>query len=706
MAANRFLSAEKAQVSDDRRLEPHPPLHISLFGGVSLGFRGRRVELNNRKAMGLVGYLALAPNLRETRERIVGLLWSETEEAKARATLRQVLRELRFVFDQCGFRGFSTERAEIGLEGSMISTDVAAVLESVAAGRPDDLLLDRERISETLLVGYEDADPSFRVWLLVARESLHRRLTRGLEDQLGDETRRGAETRRLAQALIQLDPTHEGGYQTLMRCHADAGDIAGALGAYKKLWDLLDHEYDMEPSEKSQKLVAAIKAGTYVASDGAAPVAAVPPTPLLAPGATGSLDATPVHAQAAAKLTLVVGGFDSEGVDPAKRHISLGFRYELISYLVRFREWTLIDASPVPGAARPAVDVPHYLITANLFQSHETVNVILTLQAGETGVVIWSERYSLALAEFQLTQQRILHGLATALNVHVSAERLMRISSAPDVSLDTYDRWLRAQGLLLLFQPFEHERIVKILDSVIEEAPRFAPAYCVRVQLENTWHIVFPGIYRTVARHQRALALAQTAVTLDPLDSRAHLCFAWVHAFLGQFESALAGFRQARTLNEYDPWTTTSAGLGLAYAGELDEARAFADHALELSPFATPLHWCYQGTIRLLCSDYAASVDCAERSGDAINYFLGWRAAAFAYVGQTERAQAEGRRFLAVIRRVWAGAAPPGDEEIVGWLLHCFPFRRPEGRDRLRQGLEAAGLPAPRAVDVPTHNAQ
>jgi DNA-binding SARP family transcriptional activator/TolB-like protein len=667
-------------------------LTVSLFGGVSLNYKGRRVDVTNHKGLALIGYLALTPGLRETRERIVGFFWSETEETKARATLRQTLKELRTVFEQCGYGGFFTDRAEIGFEESSITLDVWLVLERLAAGRPHDLLLDRSRITETLLLGYEDADPSFRVWLLVSRENLRRKLIRGLEDQIAANTSGGEGLRRLAEALIQLDPTHEGAYQTLMRCHADSGDLSGALSAYKQLWDLLDSEYDMEPSEKSQELVSAIKLASYTSGRGTeeTPVAERPLPPAV------SSDPGPVaRIEPAAKLVLVIAAFDHGGLHADKQYIALGFRYELIWRLVRFREWALVDASPETSGVSPPL--PHYRLNANLFQEHDAVHVILTLHSGQTGTVIWSDRYSLALTDFFATQQHILHGLATSLNVHVSAERLARTSSAPDVSLDVYDRWLRAQSLISLYQPINHERAAQILESIITEADHFAPAYSSLVQLENTWHIVYPGVYRTVARHHRALSLAQTAVRLDALDSRAHLCLAWAQAMNQRFEMAVAGFRHARSLNEYDPWTTTSAALGLAYAGELDEARDFADRALYLAPIASPLHWCYQSTVRLLCGDYDASVRAAERAGDAINYFGGWRAAALAHAGRPLEAAAEGERFLAVIRRVWAGATEPSDETITRWLLHCFPFRDPNGQDVLRAGLEAAGLPAPRA---------
>ena len=45
-----------------------------------------------------------------------------------------------------------------------------------------------------------------------------------------------------------------------MQVHAEQGDVAGALRLYEALWNLLDRDYDMEPSRSRLKnCVAKIK---------------------------------------------------------------------------------------------------------------------------------------------------------------------------------------------------------------------------------------------------------------------------------------------------------------------------------------------------------------------------------------------------------------------------------------------------------------
>ena len=106
--------------------------------------------------------------------------------------------------------------------------------------RAHPLLLNRTRATESLLAGFEDLDPSFRVWLLAKRQTLHERLMRALEGGLADERTEARVRIELVEAIINLDPTHEDACRHLMRARAEGGDVAGALRVYKTLWDLLD----------------------------------------------------------------------------------------------------------------------------------------------------------------------------------------------------------------------------------------------------------------------------------------------------------------------------------------------------------------------------------------------------------------------------------------------------------------------------------
>ena len=80
-------------------------LLAQLIGTPAIQYDGRSVQLANRKSHALLAYLLLTDKGREKRERLVGLLWSETDDTHARASLRQALYETRAALSATGMRG-------------------------------------------------------------------------------------------------------------------------------------------------------------------------------------------------------------------------------------------------------------------------------------------------------------------------------------------------------------------------------------------------------------------------------------------------------------------------------------------------------------------------------------------------------------------------------------------------------------------------
>lgn len=671
--------AKLPQTTEDRL----PPLSISLFGGVTLRVNNKLIDLNNRKAKALIAYLVLTPDLKETRERLIGMLWSETEDFKARASLRQLLHVTRDALETAGYSGFASDRFLVRLDPEGFVTDVISALESVDGGEPQELLLNQTRVTDTLLAGFDDVDPLFESWLRVQRENLRQRFIRNLETKLGNPAQTQRQVKRIAQALLQMDPTHEAACRHLMRICADTGDIAGALSAYKQLWDLLEQDYDMEPSAATQELVAAIKSGEYKPQ----PEAANPQQRRMSQSteAAGS-----IRTARATKLGLMVGHFEA---DSEHANLATALRHDLISKLVRFREWVLLDAQLASAATQNVVHV-RYVVTAKLLTAMGQMALVSSLHDHESGLIVWSDRHDLQRERAAEAHQAIVNRIAASFNIHLSVDRLTRLSNVPDISLETYDRWLRAQALMQSYEPENRERAAAMLHSINDDEPNFAPAYSGLAQLDNSHHIVFAGIYRTVERQLRATTLARRAISLDPLDSRGQLCLAWAHAMSDRHELSETYFRMAYELNIDDPWTTTSAALGLAFCGKYKDAGVLADQARDRVPCPSPIHWSYQAQIRFLCGDYEGCIRAGEHVEGVIRYIPAWRAAALSHLQRHDEARAELQHFFELIRASWYGTAAPTDQAIGRWFLRCFPIREGATEERLQSGLRSAGVTA------------
>jgi TolB-like protein len=188
------------------------------------------------------------------------------------------------------------------------------------------------------------------------------------------------------------------------------------------------------------------------------------------------------------------------GIDSDHAHLVQGFSLHLAACLVRFREWTVIDRPPAAVTLPPPDSAPQYGIETTAYQAGAIINMVMVLREEATGIYIWSESLRLSLDNWFEMQQRIIRRIATALNVQLSAERLMRLAGEPDVSLDLHDRWLRGQDLLMKFEPESWQRAVIIFRDAIRENPAFSPCYSSLVQMNNIEHIVHPGFFRVAIK--------------------------------------------------------------------------------------------------------------------------------------------------------------------------------------------------------------
>ena len=671
-------------------------LSVSLVGRPSIMFGGRRVELRTQKAGAVLSYLALTEAKHESRERLVGLLWSRSDEEKARASLRQVVRELRTALEDAGYGGFSAGRLSIHLNAEKVETDVEHVIRLAESGSVHPLLLNTPDLGARILEGMDDLDPSFRIWVLAKRQTISERLMRSLGASLIAKDIAADTKTEIATAIANLDPTHEEACCHLMRVHAEQGDVAGALRIYKALWNLLDRDYGMEPSPVTEELVAEIKLGAFErpasgfgahldSGAGAARTSHAYPDRSVAPGAG--------HSGASAKIRLVLRPFQMHGVDSDHVHLVQGFSLHLAACLVRFREWTVIDR-PLAAVNLPPLDTgPQYCIETTAYQAGTEINMVMVLRDEATGIYIWSESLRLSLDNWFETQQRIIRRIATSLNVQLSAERLMRLAGEPDVSLDLHDRWLRGQALHFKYDAESWQRAVTIFRDAIRENPTFSPCYSSLVQMNNIEHFVHPGVFRDLRKAKATLELAKRAVQLDPVDSRAHLCCGWSYVLAHREAEAAPHMDLACELNDNDPWTLLSSALYRAFCGSIEQARLRAEQSMALSPSLPYLGWGYHGIIRVLWGEYAGALEALDRAAGVIKTLPAWRAAALFHLGHSDLAREEAQRFLNGIRSFWVGPSVPTDEAVVRWVLQAHPISVGARWEVLRDGLRGAGLP-------------
>lgn len=668
-------------------IQPHNMLEVDVLGRFVARFHGRDIRLGNRKTQAILACLALQDGGEMPRERLVGLLWSETEENKARSSLRQALHELREAFSLAGYGGLTADKVRIRLDRRTIAVDIFQALEWAGRSAVHPSLLRQMQPLDELLDSLESVDPAFAAWIMAKRKTFESQIVGQLETALEASGLDGARREALARALVNLDPTNEIGVRNLMTARVVLGDAAGAMQAYKHLWDLLDEEFDTEPMKATQELFAGIKTmqtSPDLVAGGDGPVSG----DLAVMASTPQPAAVKAPTASEARPLLSVANIDVGGIRPEHHYLIHGFRRDLLSCLVRFREWLVRDS--VADSAE-GTDFQEYVVETSAYEGDGVIRVALMLRERRSGIYLWTERLKLSTETWFETQQVIVRRLAAVLNVHVSNGRLEALAQSTDLDMLAYDTWLRAQSVSYSWEKVGWDTAILLLRSLTERHPRFAPAFSHLAQLLNAAHFMQPGLRRSAHQAQDATFYATEATRLDPVDSRGHLALGWAHAMSGRHDRAAIHHEMACELNDNDPWTLLSAALGAASRDEHATARDLSTHALDLCVTPGAVHWLYVAQIAFLRGDYEATLAVDATAWEGVRYAPGWRIAALGNLGRKAEAQAAMDAYVERLAPHWVGTEKPTRDSVARWFLHIFPFAAETAWAKLRHGLMQTG---------------
>ncbi|HRD78511.1 MAG TPA: BTAD domain-containing putative transcriptional regulator, partial [Hyphomicrobiaceae bacterium] len=587
-------------------LETDPVLRIETLGRLDISFGGRQIKIRSQKAKAMIAYVALADHGRESRRRLVGMFWGNSPQRQAQQSLRHCVGVLRrqFRLARCGVLGIDPR--ELRLDQARVRTDIAEILESVEGGVVPERLLSPDAVDQSFLADLDGLDEEFDTWLMSERSKISDRILRSLERQLYDPRRTSGQIE-IARSLLRLDPTHDEATRALMRAYAAQGDLTAALRVAKAQEDVLVREHGTGPTPETRRLTAEIR------ECAAAPVAGGPVVPITTP--------TVVRIQPRTnKLVIMVAPLAMEAVSPERRYLCDGFRRELIASLILFREWHVRDGVKPTGEETTADE---YALEAHASETRDGLRLVFTLKEGGSNEFVWSERLLLSLGEWTTAQQSVVRQLASSLNVSISEGRLARVVPQRDTAPLIFDQWLKGQQLIRSFRRDDWHEARRIFEEIIQAAPDFGPAYSSRAQLENIIHLAHHGLMRDAKGESQALDFARRAIGIDRGDSRAQLSLAWSHLMLEQFDLAARHYEHALRLNDNDPWTTISSGLGLAFAGDHARARRLVEAEGELAVGATATHLGYRMRICYLGGDIEDALEAMPRASD-VPAFPGW----------------------------------------------------------------------------------
>jgi DNA-binding SARP family transcriptional activator len=258
-------------------------LRIALLGPPRVERDGAPIEVDTRKAIALLAYLAMAPE-RHGRDAVAGLLWPDYDTEHARGALRRTLSTLN---KAVGPGWLVADRTTVGFARTSFFLDVARFEELLAGCRahghaPEatcpacvEPLAEAARLHRgDFLAGFGLRDStSFDDWQYFQAERLRRELAGALERlaqaQIGQH--RWDDAVDAARRWLALDPLHEPAHRQLMRIYAWSGRRGAALRQFQACQRVLEEELGVEPLEETVAVHEATQSNRLPRGRGPAP---------------------------------------------------------------------------------------------------------------------------------------------------------------------------------------------------------------------------------------------------------------------------------------------------------------------------------------------------------------------------------------------------------------------------------------------------
>lgn len=365
-----------------------------------------------------------------------------------------------------------------------------------------------------------------------------------------------------------------------------------------------------------------------------------------------------------------------------------GFTEDVGSGLARFRNLSVIATSSA-FAFRDRMDdlkeaarslAANYLVVGDIRQLGEDVRISVRMLEAETEQLIWSERYQRRVADVFDIQNEIVRAIVAQLVSQLENAAYRQSLRKPPSNLAAYECYLRGLVLLRGYETNANERAAEMFEVAIERDESFALAYAYLALARIAVHGYANAPPEILAD---CATLARKAISLDDGESGCHRMLALSYLFMRDFDNAETEFRRACQLNPSDAIALVQLGGVLARRNRLDEALAWVEQGMRLTPF--PPHWYHAvlGNLLYLRSDFEGALRSLRSVPDPGKYTSTRIAAALSMAGRKQEASIAVADILARFP----------DMTISEFLRKAIVVEKDEQIEKFRLGLLGTGLP-------------
>lgn len=396
------------------------------------------------------------------------------------------------------------------------------------------------------------------------------------------------------------------------------------------------------------------------------------------------------------KPSVAVLPFRNLSGDVEQDYFADGMVTEIITALSRFKSLLVISRNSSFTYRDSSVDINkvgrelgvRYVLEGSVRKSGERIRIAGQLINCEAGTHLWAERFDGSLDDVFELQDRVATSVACELVPQLRVAEIDRAKRKPTDSLHAYDHYLRALANTYKWTKSAHEAALPMLYEAIRLDANFAAAYalagmCYTLRKQSRW------MTDVEAESAEATRLSRRAIELASDDDPWSLAVAGFNlAYVAEeLEVGADLIERGLVLNQNFALGWHFSGWVKIYLGEPEVALEHLERSLRLSPRDPNVMQMKTAVAfaSFFAGRYEDAMQLARKAvGEVPSFLPAWRMIAIssALSGQLDHAKAAAARVLEIDATARTST-----------LVPLLPLRRPQDRERYREGLLRAGIP-------------
>jgi adenylate cyclase len=406
----------------------------------------------------------------------------------------------------------------------------------------------------------------------------------------------------------------------------------------------------------------------------------------------------PPAGAATERPSVAVLPFANMSADPEQDYFSDGLTEDLITELSRFKELSVISRNSAfvfKGAAGSLRAVGEklnagYLVEGSVRKAGKRIRVTAQLIDAGSDNHIWAERYDRDLEDIFEVQDDVVRRVASTLVGRLEHERQERSRRQSQSQLKAYDLYLRGREHYFNWTFEDNLKAHDFLKAALDVEPDDAAALALSSEvLLRMW---LNGWSEDPDRDLAdCYAAAKRADEIDDQDSRVQTALGMVHIWRRDLDGAKHYFETALKLNPNDTRVQIYYSRQAVFDGDTDKAVALCRRAATLNPYGK-----YNYNLAIACfvaRQYRQAIDFAKGIKNPPAPPLALLAASHAMAGETAAAAAACARFLEAAETCPGLSRLGGPEDWRAFFSARWPFRSPDELAHLIEALGKAGVP-------------